>query len=78
MVLDALAETLYSVAIAYDASNNPEYVGEAILGSSKADAVWRIKRITYDASNNPTFVAWASGTSDFDKIWNDHTGYTYS
>lgn len=77
-MLDALAETLYTVVIAYDASDNPEYVGEAILGSSKANAVWRIKRITYDASNNPTDVKWASGTSDWDKRWDDHTGYSYS
>lgn len=76
--ITSLKETIYTTAIAYDSSNNPEYVGEAKLGSSQSAAVWRIKKITYDADNNPTDVNWASGTSEFDKKWGDRTTYTYS
>ena len=70
--------TEYTVAIAYDASNNAEYVGEAPPGTSQGTARWRIKKITYDASNNATDVQWASGTNEFDKEWDKRENYTYS
>lgn len=78
MPVEYLAEANYTVAIAYDSSNNAEYVGEARVGSSQSAALWRIRKITYDASNNAIKVEWASGNSSFDKKYSDRTSYTYS
>jgi hypothetical protein len=71
-------ELNYTLAIEYDASNNPVYVGEAGPGTAKAANGWRIKKITYDGSNNPTDVQWADGDTRFDNIWDDRATYTYS
>jgi hypothetical protein len=69
---------LLTKKIEYDASNNPIYVGEAAPGTAVTTAGWRIKLITYDASNNPTDVQWADGNTNFDKIWNNRSGGTYT
>ncbi len=69
-------ETLYTQALAYSGSN-VEYVGLAKPGSSKAAAVWQIRKLTYSGSN-VTDVQFASGNANFDKIWNSRTGYSYS
>lgn len=68
----------YTVAIDWDVNNNPIYVGEAAIGSSKGATVWRIKKITWDVNNNPTDVQWASGVETFTKEWDERTSYVYS
>ncbi|MBU0598715.1 hypothetical protein KKF61_07085 [Patescibacteria group bacterium] len=68
----------YTTVISYDASGNPEYIGEAQPGSSESDSVWRIFKITYNASSNPTNIQWADGVSLFTKIWDDKASYDYS
>lgn len=70
--------TEYTTAIAYDASNNPIYVGEANPGTAESATGWRIKKITYDANNNPTNVQWADGNTKFDNVWDDRASYSYS
>lgn len=70
--------TRYTTAIAYDIWGNPEYAGEAATGSVQSAPVWRIMKIIYDVSSNPVSVLWAGGNQKFDKIWDDHTSYTYS
>jgi hypothetical protein len=61
-----------------NASGQPIYIGEALPGSSKASALWRIKKVTYDGNNFITDVQWADSTVDFVKVWNDRASYTYA
>lgn len=68
----------YTVAISYvSGTSNAEYIGTAITGSSKAAAVWQIKKLTY-STNDVTDIQWADGNELFDNTWNSRTGYTYS
>ena len=71
-------EERYTTAIAYDASNNPIYVGEALEGTAKSAASWRIKKLTWDANGNCTDLQWADGNDNFDNIWDNRTTYSYS
>lgn len=50
------------------------YHGRAVPGSSTADAVWQIRKLTYDANGNLTAIDWA-GTGEFDKVWSAHLTY---
>lgn len=70
--------SLYTQYIVYDGSNNPIYICEAIPGSSKTAALWRIKKVTYDINNNPTDVKWADGNADLDNVANNYETYNYS
>lgn len=55
------------------------YLGEAEPGTSESAARWRIKKFTYDSgTNNVSQVDWASGTDNFDKVWDNRTSYVYS
>lgn len=60
-----------------EVSTTVTYVGEAVPGSSLSGAVWRIKKLT-EGGATELVITWASGTSSFDKIWNDRLTYTYS
>ena len=68
-------ERRYTRMIEYS-GDNPEYIGEAVPGSSEDDAVWRIQYIEYSGSN-PTSVKWAEGTEKFTNKWSDRSSYTY-
>lgn len=59
-----------------EASNTVTYIGEAESGSASSDPVWRIKKFT--VSGSITSLQWASGNTDYDKIWDNRTSYTYS
>lgn len=63
--------------LAYDASGNVEYVGEASPGSATSSAVWRVQKLTYDGSGNLTTVATANGGA-FDQIWDNRASLTYA
>ena len=67
----------WKVRIANDANGDPEYVGEAQPGTATSSSHWRIKKITY-SNRKATQVNWASGTKEFDKVWDNRTTYTYS
>lgn len=56
------------------------YIGEAYPGTSTSEARWRIQKMEYDDGENmpPTGIVWADGTSEFTKVWDDRTTYTYS
>lgn len=54
------------------------YAGRAFPGSSKASAVWQIYKLTYDSNDSVIDIQWADGNSDFDNIWNNRAGLTYS
>ena len=69
-------ERRYTRMIEYS-GDNPEYIGEAIPGSSEDAAVWRIQYIEYSGSN-PTSVKWAAGSEKFIHIWSARSSYTYT
>jgi len=71
-----IVDTPFTTAIEYS-GDNAIYVGEAEPGSAKSAAAWRIKKITYSGSN-PTDIQWAEGNGNFNKIWNNRAGYSYS
>lgn len=59
-----------------EASATVTYIGEATVGTLDSEAGWRIKRFT--VSGTETLLEWASGTPDYDKIWDNRASYTYS
>ena len=52
------------------------YRGEAIPASIESDPVWRIEKIEFDV-NGDVSKTWASGTSDYDKVWDNRLLYEY-
>lgn len=52
------------------------YVGEADPGTATSESSWRIKRI--EEIGDDYNILWASGSADFDKIWDDRLTFTYS
>jgi hypothetical protein len=52
------------------------YRGEAIPASIESDPVWRIEKIEFDI-NGDVSKTWASGTSDYDKVWDNRLLYEY-
>lgn len=75
-ILYALVDK-YTMLVEYDASDNPEYIGEATPGTAQGDPVWRIRKVTY-TGGNPTGIEWAEGTTEFNKVWDDRGDYDYS
>lgn len=68
----------YTAAYDYDVSANLIYAGVAKTGSSKASAVWQIKKLTYDGSGNLTDSQFAGGVPKFNSIWNNRASLSYS
>jgi len=65
-----------------------DFVGEAVIykgqaqpGTLDATNAWRIQKIDVitggDGQDDFEF-RWAGGTSDFDKVWDDRLGFTYT
>jgi hypothetical protein len=52
------------------------YVGQAAIGSSESDPVWRIRRIT-DTAGNLT-LEYVDGNAEWDSVWDNRAGYSYS
>lgn len=59
-----------------DENTTYTYIGEASPGSSKSNAVWRIKRVS-EYANGSIEILWANDTANLDKIWNSRTTYSY-
>ncbi|KKN96842.1 hypothetical protein LCGC14_0164860 [marine sediment metagenome] len=70
-----LSSTPYAVRID-QVDSNTSYIGKAEPGSGEAAGVWQIQRIT--VSGTITSIEWAGGTDEFDKVWDDRVGLTYS
>jgi len=66
----------YQTVLAYDSSDNVEYIGKASPGSATSAAVWQIQKITYSGSNAMT-IKYAGGSSAFSGVWDDRATYTY-
>jgi len=59
-----------------DVDGDFTYVGEAVPGSERDAASWRIKRV-YEIGDDIE-VIWANNSADFDKVWNDRATYEYN
>ena len=61
-------------------NNNGDYIyiGEAAVGSVDSDSVWRISRTYISPIDGDIIILWANGTSNFDKVWNNHLSLSYS
>ena len=75
---DTIDEEGYTEVFSYNVAKDVEYIGYADPGSSKASALWRIKKISYNGDANITDIQYAGGSTDFNKVWNSRTGYSYS
>jgi hypothetical protein len=51
------------------------YVGEALPGTARSSPAWRIKKVI--EGSNMIKVIWGDSTSDFDKVWDNRSGYDY-
>ena len=58
-------------------SDNELYKGEALAGSSETAAVWRIRKVLIEVDSDIS-EKWASGTTDFDKVWANRLALSYS
>lgn len=68
----------HAVAAENNANSDVVYLGLAPIGSSKAAAVWQIRKFSYDAGGGLTDVQWADGNGDYDNVWNDRAALAYS
>jgi hypothetical protein len=59
-----------------EASSTVTYVGKADPGSSEASAVWQIKKIT--VSGTETIITWADGDVNFNNVWDNRAGLSFS
>lgn len=68
-----------NLRVAYTAAALPEYIGrcQPNPNMSTASPVWQIVKCTYDADGNLTATAFAGGTNDYNKVWDNRTAYTY-
>jgi len=64
------------VELAYDGSDNLEYVGQSLPGNATSAATWKIMKLFYTGSNL-TEVLLADG-GNFTQVWDDRTGLSYS
>ena len=62
--------------MAYNASNQPIYIGWAIPGTAETDDAWQITKLTY-TGNNVTLITFADSNTEFDNIWSNRTTLTY-
>lgn len=62
-----------------NSAGQPTYIGEAYAGTLTSESKWRIRKMEYDdgATKPPTGETWAKGNTEFDKIWDNRTSYTY-
>jgi hypothetical protein len=58
-----------------EASSTVTYIGKAAIGSSSANAVWQIKKITI--SGTETIITYADSDAELDNIWDDRASLTY-
>lgn len=59
-----------------EASASVTYIGKAIIGTLDAGATWQIQKMS--VSGSVTSITWADGNQNFDNVWNDRAGLSYS
>ena len=64
--------------IKVDSTSTPNtcYVGYAEIGALSSDAVWRIMQVVTASGDVET--SYANGSSDYENIWDNRTGLSYS
>ena len=58
-----------------EASATVTYIGEAKVGASPSDPVWRISRILI--SGTETIIQYADGSTNWNSVWNDRASLNY-
>ena len=53
------------------------YVGEAPIGLATSGSGWRIYRL-HNTGTASLVKAWADGSDNFDKVWDNRVGYSYA
>ena len=61
----------------YDGGSYVVYLGYAAPGTATSASAWQIRKYTYSGSN-VTSCDFASGTNEYDKVWDDRATYSYS
>lgn len=69
-----VTDTAYATRID-EASDTVTYIGDATIGSAAGASAWRIKKV--DTSSG-TVITFADGNGNFDNVWNDRAGLSYS
>jgi hypothetical protein len=59
-----------------DVGSGTTYVGEALPSTVTSAALWRIKRIVETGPD--IVILWADGNENFDNVWDDRAGLSYS
>jgi len=59
-----------------DVGSGVTYVGYALPGTATSVASWQVKRLT--ETSGDCVVEWADGDADFNNIWDDRAGLSYS
>ena len=72
LVTNPTGASQYSLRADETSEENVIYKGEAAIGSSESDAVWRIQRV--DMTTGITKILWANGNSDFTNKWTERIG----
>lgn len=54
------------------------YLGYSLPGYGADAAASIIMKFTYDISGNMTSGLWADASLNFDKVWDNRAGYTYT
>jgi hypothetical protein len=54
------------------------YRGDADVGSSGSDPVWRIRKVFLNSNNNGINIVFADGDTNFDNIWDNRATLVYS
>jgi len=52
--------------------------GQAQPGTLDASNAWRVQEITFVGTDEDVEIRWAAGNSNFDKVWDDRLGFTYT
>jgi hypothetical protein len=61
-----------------EAASSITYIGEALPGSATNAALWRIKRLDESDPTVELIIKWAGGTDNFDQVWDNRAGLSYS
>jgi len=77
----ALDVNMFTIALLlrqdFDGGQQPIFIGHARPGTAESAAKWRIRKRTY-SSGKLVEENFAGGTDQFDQVWNDRSGLSYS
>ncbi len=70
-------ELNYTQALENDSQGKATFIGLAEPGTAKSAAFWQIRKITYSGFS-VTDVQFADGDNNFNNVWDDRAGLSYS